>query len=371
MPSLTHEAQQFAANLEKMLAESGEVRYQGMPSDGDSPFAYRQMGHAGMIGLHWPESLGGRGRTLSETAEVEEIFGYHWLPLSSYLLSVKSIGNVLMRSAPPALIERFIPAITAGELVFCQGFSEPEAGSDLASIRTRAVLDNDRFIVNGRKMWTSSAGHADWVYLAVRTDPEAHRHRGLSVLVVDMKSPGIEIVLHTTLGGGTLGELVFDDVEVPRHQLIGQLHGGWAVLMGTMDYERVTSEKIGIAKRLLDELEPHATTPAHRHSLRELRGQWQAARLLSDRATDLLENQRDASGAAAMCKLAGANLLQRIAAVAGDLLGPAAMLEAGHPAAPAEGRIAAFRRAVVAASIAGGASDIQRRIIARRNLDAR
>ena len=142
-----------------------------MPSDGDSRAAYAALGEAGWIGLHWPEELGGRGLSPLHTVACEERFGYHWLPLSGYLLSVKTIGNALGRFAAPALQERLLPEVAAGRLLFCQGFSEPDAGSDLAALRTTARDAGDRFVVSGRKLWTSSAEVADWIYLAVRTGP--------------------------------------------------------------------------------------------------------------------------------------------------------------------------------------------------------
>ncbi|MGW3606377.1 acyl-CoA dehydrogenase family protein [Micromonospora sp. NPDC005161] len=367
MGDLTDRVEQFATALSAVLAERGENRFQGMPSDADSRYAYKELGRAGMIGLHWPERLGGQGLDPLDTLSAEERFGYHWLPLSSYLLSVKTIGNVMLQFATPELLERLLPPVAAGDLVFCQGFSEPEAGSDLASLRTRAVLDGDRFIVNGRKIWTSSAEYADWIYLAVRTDTQRPRHRGLSVLVADINTPGIEVRVHETLGGGTLGEVLLEDVEIPAHQIVGELHGGWKVLMGTLDFERVTSEKVGVVHWLLDQLEPHCTTPAHRQTLRRLRGETQAARLHGRRATELLARRQPASKASSMAKLSVAKLMQRLAGAAVEILGPQALIESGGDG-PADGRIAAFHRAAVATTIAGGASDIQRRVIARQGL---
>lgn len=367
LPTLKRRVGEFADSLSGALAERGENVFQGMPSDADSRFGYRQMGRAGMIGLHWPERFGGGGLHPLDTVSAEETFGYHWLPLSSYLLSVKTIGNALLRFAEPALVERFLPPIAAGDLVFCQGFSEPEAGSDLASLRTRARVDADRFVVNGRKIWTSSAEHADWVYLAVRTDPDQARHRGLSVLVADITTPGIGVTVHQTLGGGTLGELVLEDVEIPADQIVGELHGGWAVLMGTMDFERVTSEKVGVLTWLLDQLAPHCSTAADARMVRRLRGETRAARLHGRRATELLALGRPASAAASMAKLSVATLMQKVAAFSVDLLGPRALVEPGGGGV-AGGRIAAFHRAAVATTIAGGASDIQRRVIARQGL---
>ena len=211
----------------------------------------------------------------------EERFGWHWLPLSGYLLSVKTIGNALLGHASDELQERLLPEIAAGRLVFCQGFSEPEAGSDLASLRTSARRDGERFVVSGHKIWTSSAQIADWIYLAVRTDPDAARpHRGVSVLVADMRTPGIEVREIETVGGGVLCEVFLDDVEVPGDQLVGELHGGWRVLMGTLDHERVTSEKVGRGAARARRPRGRGTVRAERLELRRLRGEAQAARLL-------------------------------------------------------------------------------------------
>ncbi|MEU3191614.1 acyl-CoA dehydrogenase family protein [Streptomyces sp. NPDC006992] len=367
MEGIAAQARVFASRLAEELRGEAANRFQGMPSDADSRRAYQEYGRAGFIGLHWPQELGGQGLDPADTDTVEEIFGYHWLPLSSYLLSVKTIGNALRRFAPPTVAQTLLPQVAAGELIFCQGFSEPEAGSDLASLRTRAVRRDGKFIVSGRKIWTSSAEHADWCYLAVRTDPDLPRHKGISVLVCPMDTPGIEVLTHDTLGGGTLGELALDEVEIPENQLIGEINGGWRVLMGTLDYERVTSEKVGIARRVLDDLQPYAETRAQRLDLLRLRGETQAAAALGARATGLLTRGQDASAASSMAKLSIAYLLQSIAHSAAGILGPHIFAEDG-PNAVASGRIAAFHRATVATTIAGGASDIQRRVIARRGL---
>ena len=255
-------ADRFGAQLAAELAGETENRFQGMPSDGDSRAGYEAMGREGWIGLHWPEQLGGRGLDPLATVAAEERFGYHWLPLSGYLLSVKTIGNVLLGHASDELRERLLPEIAGGRLVFCQGFSEPEAGSDLAALRTSARREGERFLVSGHKIWTSSAQIADWIYLAVRTDPDASRpHRGVSVLVADMRSPGIEVREIDTVGGGVLCEVFLTDVEVPASQLVGELHGGWRVLMSTLDHERVTSEKVGVVLRVLDDLEAELAVP--------------------------------------------------------------------------------------------------------------
>jgi alkylation response protein AidB-like acyl-CoA dehydrogenase len=365
LSEITREADRFAAVLAARLAGEPDNRFQGMPSDGDSRAGYEAMGAEGWIGLHWPEELGGRGLDSLLTVAAEERFGYHWLPLSSYLLSVKTIGNALLDHASADLQERLLPEIAAGRLVFCQGFSEPEAGSDLAALRTSARRDGDRYVVSGHKIWTSSAQLADWIYLAVRTDPEASRpHRGVSVLVAEMGSPGIEVREIETVGGGVLNEVFLDDVDVPAEQLVGEENGGWRVLMSTLDHERVTSEKVGIVLRVLDDLE-RAGAPAL--ELRRLRGEAEAARLLGRRAVTLLAKGRPAAAAAAMAKLSMSTLAKRTADTGTRVLGPRALVEDG-PEAIGEGRLAGVTRSTAGSSIAGGASEIQRRVIARQGL---
>jgi alkylation response protein AidB-like acyl-CoA dehydrogenase len=359
-------ADAFARTLADVVAGESQLRYQGMPSDGDSRTVYGALGKAGWIGVHWPRELGGRGLSALHTLACEERFGYRWLPLSGYLLSVKTIGNALLRFADAQLQQRLLPEVAAGRLLFCQGFSEPDAGSDLASLRTRATVHRDRFIVNGRKIWTSSAEYADWVYLAVRSDPSREPHRGISVLVADMRTPGITVSTHRTLGGGTLGELELVDVEIPAEQLIGELHGGWRVLMATLDYERVTSEKVGTVVWLLDALSPLAEERYAQQALRRLRGAAQAARLHGRRAAELLEAGQPASAQSSMAKLSIAELMQLTASFAVELLGPEGLLEEGT--GTLRGRVAAFQRAAVATTISGGAAEIQRTVIARRGL---
>jgi alkylation response protein AidB-like acyl-CoA dehydrogenase len=368
LSEITSEADRFAAQLASELAGEADNRFQGMPSDGDSRAGYEAMGREGWIGLHWPEQLGGRGLEPLATVAAEERFGYHWLPLSGYLLSVKTIGNVLLGHASDELRERLLPEIAGGRLVFCQGFSEPEAGSDLASLRTSARRDGERFLVSGHKIWTSSAQLADWIYLAVRTDPDASRpHRGVSVLVADMRSPGIEVRAIDTVGGGVLCEVFLTDVEVPASQLVGELHGGWRVLMSTLDHERVTSEKVGVVLRVLDDLEAEPTSPSERLELRRLRGEAEAARLLGRRAAALLADGRPAAAAASMAKLSISTLVRRTAEVGVRVLGPRALVEHGAGAV-GEGRLAALTRASAGSTVAGGAAEIQRRVIARQGL---
>jgi alkylation response protein AidB-like acyl-CoA dehydrogenase len=362
---LRGEATAFCATVRPLLEDDPAWQRQGLLSDGDSRAVYEALGAAGWIGLSWPAPLGGRGLTVLDATLVEEVLGYHWLPLSSYLLSYKTIGTALERFASAELVERLLPPIARGELVFCQGFSEPEAGSDLASLTTKAVRDGDRYIVSGRKIWTSSAWLADWIYLAVRTDP-GEKHRGISVLVASMDSPGIEVRSFPTLGGGTLSEVSLDEVEVPAGQLVGDENEGWDVLMYTLDFERITAEKVGGIAWVLDGLEELV---GENGRLSILRGELEATRLLSFRAADALDRKLPAAATSAMAKLAGARLAQRVADAAVDMLGLDGLAE-GADAALA-GRAAGLYRASAGATISGGAGEIQQLVIARRGLGLR
>jgi alkylation response protein AidB-like acyl-CoA dehydrogenase len=369
--ALRDEAAVFSTALRPSLEEDPEWRRQGILSDGDSRDVTRALGEAGWIGMTWPEELGGRGLTHVDAALVEEVFGYHWLPLSLYLLSYKTIGCALERFAAPGLKERLLGPIARGELTFCQGFSEPEAGSDLASLTTRAVRRGDRWIVDGRKIWTSSAWLADWIYLAVRTNPHEPRHRGISVLVAPIDTPGIDVRRFPVLGGGHLCEVFLDQVEIPAENLVGEVDRGWDVLMHTLDFERITAEKLGGLAWVLDGLEARLSETDRLADVwprvASLRGELAGARLLSLRAADLLDRGEPASAASAMAKLAGARLAQRLAREGIDLLGLEGLADS-HPSAPLEGRIGALYRASVGSTISGGSAEILQVVIARRGL---
>lgn len=372
--ALRAEAASFCAGLRPLLEADPEWWRQGMLSDGDSAAVNRALGEAGWIGMSWPVELGGRGLSRLTATLVEEVLGYHWLPLSSYLLSYKTIGAAIERFATPALVDQLLPPIARGELVFCQGFSEPGAGSDLGALTTRAELRGDTYVVDGHKIWTSSAQLADWIYLAVRTDRHA-KHRGISVLVCPVDTPGIEVRTFPTLGGGYLCETFLDGVEIPAANLVGEVNGGWDILMYTLDFERVTAEKIGGAAWVLDAVEARLRETDRLDGeamtrLLRLRGELEAARLLSFRAADMLDRGAPGSATSAMAKLAGARLMQKVGDASIDLLGLEGLGDAS-PEAAIQGRAAALYRASVGSTIAGGTAEVQQLVIARRGLGLR
>lgn len=364
--NVSGEVDDWARQLSTELLERGEALYSGSPADTDSRYVYERMGSAGLIGLGWPEALGGRAMDPIDVDDIEEVLGYNWLPLCSYLLTVKTIGQAILKFGSPELIERFLPDMVAGRVMFCQGFSEPSAGSDLASLRTKATRSGDHWVVNGHKIWTSSAELADWMYLAVRTDQGLPRHKGLSAMLLDMHSPGVKVDVHHTLGGTTFGEVVLTDVHVPVENLIGGLNDGWNVLMGSLDFERVTSEKVGVAFWVLDQIEPMAS-PEQRKRLLALRGELQACRRLGHEATRLISRGERVSRVSSMCKLSVALAMEKSAALSLEVLGTAGLVDRG-PSSVSSGRLAAFQRASVSMLIAGGSCDVQRKVIAQQGM---
>jgi alkylation response protein AidB-like acyl-CoA dehydrogenase len=198
----------------------------------------RRLAAARWVGLAWPETHGGRGLGIADRLAVELQMTTAGAPPLAGFLGVNNVGPTLIHAGTPAQ-HRWLPPILTGEHIWCQGFSEPDAGSDLASLRTRAELVGDRFVVNGQKIWTSAGPHATHCLLLARTDPHAPRHRGISALAFPLDRPGVERrPIRQIDGQAEFAELFFTDVEVPTDALVGPLHDGWRVTMTTLGYER-------------------------------------------------------------------------------------------------------------------------------------
>jgi alkylation response protein AidB-like acyl-CoA dehydrogenase len=266
---------------------------------------------------------------------------------------------------------RFLPPMLRGDEIWCQGFSEPDAGSDLASLQTRAVPDGDDFVVNGQKVWNTLGNLADWCELLVRTDPDVPKHKGISCLLVDMRLPGVEVrPLVTITGEREFNEIFLTDVRVARSALLGPLNEGWRVAITTLTYERggVASLHLGVRKKigeLLDlaretELDgrPASEDPVLRQSLARLYLEGEYLKLLSDRAVSAAIHGREAGPETSLAKLVWSECESHIAEVAGRLLGPAANT----------GRWGRERVYVRALSIAGGTTQVNKNILAQRIL---
>jgi alkylation response protein AidB-like acyl-CoA dehydrogenase len=277
-----------------------------------------------------------------------------------------------------------LPKIVSGEEIWCQGFSEPGAGSDLAAVRTRAERDGDLFVVNGQKVWTSYAQYADWCFALVRTDPDAKKHAGLTFLLIDMKSPGVSIrPLRQISGENEFNETFFDNVRVPVENVVGELNGGWSIAMTTLAYERGPEDALGRQIRFKQELDlllitlsgmkrDGAAVIENAH-LRQKLGQSvieiEIMRLSALRALSQYSNGMARGAEASANKLYWSHAAQRMFETGIDALGPLAPLAGKDRSAAAAGRFQLSYLQSRAFSIYSGSSEIQRNIIGERLLE--
>ncbi|WP_096505421.1 acyl-CoA dehydrogenase family protein [Mycobacteroides stephanolepidis] len=199
----------------------------------------RRLNEAGWAAVHWPERFGGRGATYTETAIFYEELAKARTPLLANGIGLMLVGPTLMAWGTPEQQARYLPPIMSADEIWCQGFSEPGAGSDLASLRTRAVRDDDEWVVTGQKVWTSFAQYSKWCILLARTDPDVKKHRGISFFLMDMEQPGVTVrPIRQMTGESEFNELFLDDVRIPAENLVGGLNNGWQVAMTTLMNER-------------------------------------------------------------------------------------------------------------------------------------
>jgi alkylation response protein AidB-like acyl-CoA dehydrogenase len=342
---------------------------------------HRRLYEAGYVALHWPKEYGGGGATLMEQAIYQDEVLSYGLPLyGANQLAIDRIGPTLFFMGTPAQKERYLHKMLAGEEIWCQGYSEPNAGSDLAGLQTRAVLDGDSFVVNGQKVWTSLAHRADMQVLLVRTDPQAPKHKGISYLLVDMKSPGITIrPLVQVTGEAGFNEVFYDNVQVPKENLVGEINQGWQVSIATLMYERVSGGTRHPVQRTITELlalSRHVHfggVAAHQHpyvrqKLAQFAVEAECLRLSRYRSLTAQLKGRIPGPESSFGKLFATELNLRVAMFADELLGPYGTLEKGSLGAVESGRWMARTIAARGLTIAAGSSEIQHNIIGERVL---
>jgi len=336
----------------------------------------RKVGGRGWHALAWPKEYGGQESVARQFILSEEMY-YHELP------GVDLLGALM---CAPALIEygteeqkrEHLPKIAKGEVLWCQGFSEPGAGSDLAALATRAVEKDDHFILGGQKVWSTNAHRADWCFLLARTDPQVPKHRGISFFLLDMKTPGVTVRLLPNIVG-TYCEIFLDSVPVPRGNLVGKQDDGWRVSTAVLGYERSGIHRIAAAQRNLTRLiefaketkcdgVPLFKDPSVRSRLTQLFIESQAVRLLAYRIVWLQSRGQSVDYEASMARLFSAEFQQRVASTGMQLLGPYGQLEPGCRWAPLVGFFLRQYLHALGATVAAGTSEIQRSIIAIRGL---
>jgi len=341
----------------------------------------RRLFEGGWAGLTWPREYGGRGAGVIEAMIYGEEYARARGPDLIHLsVGTSLVGPTLIHHGTDAQKARFLQPILEGEEVWCQGFSEPNAGSDLAGLRTRGEVQGDEVVVTGQKIWTSFAQHAHWCIAVVRTNPEPGRHKGLSFLLVDMQSPGITIrPLVEMTGEAWFNEVFFDDVRVPIENVVGEIDRGWDVVMTTLNVERGSAsahEGLQIQFRRLVDLARRtprgdgsaAEDPVIRQKLAQYASELMILRMTGYRNASRLARQGTPGPEGSILKLFWSELDQRIKDTALEILGPGGLVPAGDPAAPDDGFWQHELLWSRAGTIYAGTSEIQRNIVAQRAL---
>jgi alkylation response protein AidB-like acyl-CoA dehydrogenase len=337
---------------------------------------YHTLSRNGWIAPHWPKQHGGMGATLNEqiimTEELARVGAPH-LPVQG----LNHIGPLLMEFGTAEQKSRHLPPIIAGTAIWAQGYSEPGAGSDLASLSTRATLTGDHFVVRGQKIWTTWAHHSDWMFALVRTDPQAQpRHAGISFLLIDLHSPGIKIrPIRTIAGDDEFSEVFFDDVVVPAENLVGKLNDGWRIANALLGHERLANSNPQFALMAIERIKTMARAsgimadPAFQDRLAAASIDVTALSAMFSHAVELANHKQSPGPESSVLKIFASELLQTL----NDLL-----IEAAGGHAPAEHPIATDSGTVDVAApflqsrratIYGGSSEIQRNVLARRVLN--
>jgi len=332
----------------------------------------RRLFDAGYAGLHWPVEYGGRGASLSQQLIFHEECAKAQSPFnSSNFVGLLHGGPTLIAEGSPEQKARHLPAILRGEQVWCQCFSEPAAGSDLAGLRTRAVRDGDHYVVNGHKIWTSLAQIADYAELLVRTDPDAPRHKGITWLILPMDSPGIEIrPLRTLVGSTEFNEVFLNDVRVPVSQRVGAENDGWRVTNVTLRFERGTAfaaQMIGLQRSIGELARLCRSDRGARRELGQLAAELDALISLLRWTIAQAEKTGVPGLASSALKLCFSELWQRVAALGMERAGRAGLAFEDVAGIPSR-QLIFTGLGSLQATIAAGTSQIQRNIIAERIL---
>jgi alkylation response protein AidB-like acyl-CoA dehydrogenase len=356
--------------------EREAVRHGGGEWSGDVIRRFRRrLMEKRWLSLTWPEEYGGLGRSMLEQVLLMDEFAYVGAP--SIDMTSVSVAPTIIRSGTPEQIERWLPPIRRGEVEFAIGYSEPDSGSDLASLRTSAVLDGDEWVINGEKIWNTGAEYCTHEWLACRTNPEAPAHRGISVLIVPIDAPGVTVQGITTWRGMRTNQVWFDDVRVPRENLVGEQDQGWKYVTQALDFERVAIGITGGIRRLVDDLVTYCRETVVdgevltdrgdvQRRLAELEVDVERARLLNRRAAWMIDTGRVPNAEASMTKIFTTELHARASSTALDLLGLEGQLDPYDRRAPLAGLAQLMYRAAPYLRFGGGTNEIQRDIVAQR-----
>jgi 3-oxocholest-4-en-26-oyl-CoA dehydrogenase alpha subunit len=331
----------------------------------------RQVGSDGWLGIGWPKEYGGQARSMMDQLIFTDEAAIAGVPIP--YLTLNTVGPTIMRFGTDAQKEEILPKILRGEMHFSIGYSEPSSGTDLASLKTRARLEGDEWVINGQKMWTSLIQYADYIWLACRTDAELPRHKGLSMILVPADSEGFSYTpVHTVAGVGT-SATYYDDVRVPRENLVGELNGGWALMTNQLNHERValtSSAPVTHSIRLVrhwaqQTLNPDGTRIIDSEWVQVLLGRAHArADMLKLLNWQLASATEDLSPAdASATKVYGSEMATEVYRSLMEIVGPKALITAASSGAVLRGRLERYYRSSLVMTFGGGTNEIQRDII--------
>jgi 3-oxocholest-4-en-26-oyl-CoA dehydrogenase alpha subunit len=335
---------------------------------------WKQMCADGWAGVGWPKEWGGQGRKAIDQFVFFDESMRAGAPVP--MLTLNTVGPTIMNYGTDWQKEFFVPKILAGDLHFCIGYSEPQAGTDLAALQTRAVRDGDEYVINGQKMWTSLAGGADYCWLAVRTDPEAKKHKGISVIIVPMDTPGITIQPLHLMGEHDINATFFDDVRVPAKYLVGEENGGWGLITNQLNHERVTLCASGSTERHLTDVRKWAQDTVLPDGRRVIDQEWvqlNLARVHARLEFLRLANWKVAWSAeqgslhpadASTVKVFGTEFYMEAYRLLMEVLGPRSYLKADAPEAIMRNRLESGIRGSIILTFGGGTNELQRDLIA-------
>lgn len=337
----------------------------------------KKLAKRGWLTLAWPKQHGGQERSVIEQMLFKEATAYHQVPGSDMGVGgVSWVGPMLMHHGTDEQ-KHHLRTIASGDEYWCTLYSEPGSGSDLASLQTRAEVDGDDFVLNGSKIWTSGGHIADWGWLAARTDPSAPKHKGVSMFLLNMRSPGITVrPIINMAGAHHFNEVFFDSVHIPKENLVGSLNQGWYILATALDLERSGVHASANGQRVLDKLAAFLNqrdrsafvSPASKNRLAEMQIETSIARALAYRVAWLQSQGGQPNQEASLSKLYGSELTQRVASTAIDVLGLLGQAEPHSKWGAFAGKIERNYLSSVSATIAAGTSEVQRNIVATRGL---
>ncbi len=340
----------------------------------------RKLGKKGWLGIGWPKEHGGQGRSYIEQLAYNEEMGYLRAPTGKTHMAVNIVGPTLMIVGSEQQKQHYLKRILAGEIQVCMGYSEPEAGSDLASLQTRAVEDGDDYVINGQKMFTTGAEQSDICWLGARTDPDKPKHKGVSLFIVPMDTPGISITPIWCLGGLRTNHVYFENVRVPKSAMVGERGQGFYNIAIALDFERVMiGSNVARMRRTFDDLVAYCKEhtvdgrriiddPIVRHRLADLKVELYAARLITFKVTWMMENKLVPNAEASLCKVFSSETQVRLASTGMSIVGAYGSLYEGSRWTPMHGELAWTFETSLLGTIGGGANEIQRNIIAQRGL---